>query len=65
MAGQLTRLLAESGRYDVRVACLSGEGPLRAEMERLGLSDIGEYPLKTFYDLPGVIVCDANGKATT
>lgn len=49
-AVQITRLLRESGRYDVRVACLSGEGPLRAEVERLGLSDIAEYPLKSFYD---------------
>ncbi|HEV2826355.1 MAG TPA: glycosyltransferase [Pyrinomonadaceae bacterium] len=50
-AVQLTRLLRESGRYDVQVACLSGEGPLRAEIDRLGLSDIAEYPLKSFYDL--------------
>ncbi|HEX8148898.1 MAG TPA: glycosyltransferase [Pyrinomonadaceae bacterium] len=49
-AAQLTRLLAESGRYRVRVACLSAEGVLRGEVERLGLGEIPEYPLTSFYD---------------
>lgn len=49
-AAQLTRLLAESGRYRVRVACLNAEGVLRAEVERLGLGEIPEYRLSSFYD---------------
>ena len=47
---QLARLLAESGRYRVRVACLSSEGVLRAEVERLKLGEIESYPLTSFYD---------------
>lgn len=49
-AAQLTRLLAESGRYRVRVACLNPEGVLRAEVERLGLGEMPEYQLNSFYD---------------
>lgn len=49
-AAQLTRLLAESGRYRVRVACLNAEGVLRAEVERLNLGEIDAYPLTSFYD---------------
>ncbi|HYG80838.1 MAG TPA: glycosyltransferase [Pyrinomonadaceae bacterium] len=49
-AVQLARLLSESGRYRVRVACLDGGGPLRAEVERLGLGQIREYRLTSFYD---------------
>ena len=47
---QLARLLAESGRYRVRVACLSPEGVLREEVERLNLGEIHAYPLTSFYD---------------
>ncbi len=47
---QLTRLLAESGRGRVRVACLNPEGVLREEVERLGLGEIHAYPLTSFYD---------------
>jgi glycosyltransferase involved in cell wall biosynthesis len=47
---QLARLLSESGRYQVHLACLSGEGVLRAEAERLGFTDIPEFPLTSFYD---------------
>jgi glycosyltransferase involved in cell wall biosynthesis len=47
---QLTRLLAQSGRYHVHLACLSGKGPLRAEVERLGFREIPEFPLNSFYD---------------
>lgn len=47
---QLTRLLHESGRYDVHVACLSGKGPLRQEVEALGFKDIPEFPLTSFYN---------------
>lgn len=49
-AAQLVRLLHESGRFRVRVACLSPEGAYRAEVERLGLGEIDCYPLTSFYD---------------
>jgi glycosyltransferase involved in cell wall biosynthesis len=49
-AVQLTRLLLESGRYHVEVACLYGGGPLRGEVERLGFEEIPEFPLNSFYD---------------
>jgi glycosyltransferase involved in cell wall biosynthesis len=49
-AVQLTRLLAESGRFRVRVACLDPGGVLRDEVERLGLGEIQSYPLTSFYD---------------
>ncbi|MDT4895765.1 MAG: L-malate glycosyltransferase [Acidobacteriota bacterium] len=49
-AVQLARLLSESGRYRLRVACLDGSGVLREEVERLGLDEIPEYPLTSFYD---------------
>src|SRR5207237_952637 len=42
---QLTRLLAERGRYRVHVACLSDAGPLRAEIERLNLGACPVFPL--------------------
>jgi glycosyltransferase involved in cell wall biosynthesis len=48
-AVQLVRLLTESGRYGVRVACFGGHGVLRAEVDRLGLGDIPEYPLRSFF----------------
>ncbi len=47
---QLTRLLHESKRFDVRLASLSGEGPLRAEVEALNLQPIPSFPLTSFYD---------------
>jgi glycosyltransferase involved in cell wall biosynthesis len=49
-AVQLTRLLQESDRYRLHVACLNRNGPLREEVERLGISDMPEYPLESFYD---------------
>ncbi|HMX26058.1 MAG TPA: glycosyltransferase [Blastocatellia bacterium] len=49
-AVQLTRLLHESGQYRVRVACLDGNGALRQEVEQLGLGEIPEYSLTSFYD---------------
>src|SRR5215210_7073255 len=49
-AVQLTRLLHESGRYRLRVACLEGAGALREEVERLGLGEIPEFSLNSFYD---------------
>ncbi len=48
---QLTRLLHESGRFNVRLACLSSEGTLRAATEELNLGEIPSFPLQNFYDL--------------
>jgi glycosyltransferase involved in cell wall biosynthesis len=53
-AVQLTRLLAESNRYSVRVACLERQGVLMDEALRLNLPEITEYPLTSFYDLNAV-----------
>lgn len=50
-AVQLTRLLVESGRCNVFVATLEREGVLEAEISRLGLSEIREFRLNSFYDL--------------
>jgi L-malate glycosyltransferase len=47
---QLARSLKESGRYEVRLACLDGDGALRDEAERIGLGEIPEYRLTSFYD---------------
>jgi glycosyltransferase involved in cell wall biosynthesis len=49
-AVQLARLLHESGRYRVGVACLKDGGVLRGEVERLGLGEIPSFPLTSFYD---------------
>ena len=49
-AVQLTRLLRESGRYEVHVACLDSSGVLRDEIGRMGLGEIPEYRLTSFYD---------------
>lgn len=49
-AAQLARLLHDSGEYEVRVACLNGNGVLRAEIEALGLREIPVFPLTSFYD---------------
>ena len=51
---QLMRLLHESGNYRVLLASLSAEGPLRAEVERLGFHDIPYFPLQNFYNLNAV-----------
>lgn len=45
---QLARLLRESGRYNVHLACLKPEGVLRAEAERAGFRDIPEFRLRSF-----------------
>jgi len=50
-AVQVARLLKESGRFDVHFASLDSSGVLRAEVERLGLAEIPEYPLSSFYDV--------------
>jgi L-malate glycosyltransferase len=47
---QLTRLLLESGRCNVSVATLDRGGILLEEIERLGLHEITEFRLNSFYD---------------
>lgn len=47
---QLVRMLHESGRYRVHLACLQRKGSLLAAAEGLGLGEIREYPLNSFYD---------------
>lgn len=49
-AVQLVRLLHASGRYRVRLACFDRRGPLLEEVNALGLGEIREYPLTSFYD---------------
>ena len=49
-AVQVARLLHESGRFHVHVACLEREGVLLKEAERLGLEEIPEFRLGSFYD---------------
>ncbi|HLL74948.1 MAG TPA: glycosyltransferase [Pyrinomonadaceae bacterium] len=46
---QLARLLAGTRRYNLHLACLTPEGVLRAEAERLGFTDIPAFPLTSFY----------------
>ena len=47
---QLTRLLSQSGRYKVRLACLSADGTLRSTIDDLELGDIPSFPLTSFYN---------------
>src|ERR1044071_8222442 len=47
---QLTRLLVESGRFKVQLACLSPEGDLRDSINDLDLGEIPSFPLNSFYD---------------
>ena len=49
-AVQLSRLLHEEGSWNVLVACLDAEGSLRQEIEQLGINEIPEFKLKSFYD---------------
>lgn len=44
------RLLHESNRYRVHLACIHDQGVLRAEVERLGLGEITAYPLNSFFN---------------
>ncbi|HJT66304.1 MAG TPA: glycosyltransferase [Pyrinomonadaceae bacterium] len=53
-AVQLTRLLLESGRCNVRLATLECDGALLPEVKRLGFNDIPEFRLNSFYDLHAV-----------
>lgn len=47
---QLTRLLYESGRYNVHLACLNPGGSLRSTIDDLDLGEIPSFPLTSFYD---------------
>jgi len=47
---QLARLLQASGLCRVQLACLQNKGSLRVEADRLGIGEIREYPLTSFYD---------------
>jgi glycosyltransferase involved in cell wall biosynthesis len=49
-AVQLTRLLCESGHFNVFAATLDRSGPLSGEIERLCLHDVPEFPLTSFYN---------------
>lgn len=49
-AVQLTRLLHETDRYNLHVACLDESGVLRREVDRLGIK-VTAYPLDSFADL--------------
>jgi glycosyltransferase involved in cell wall biosynthesis len=49
-AVQLTRLLKESNQYHVHLACMNQSGALLDEVEQMGLTDIPEYRLTSFYD---------------
>ncbi len=49
-AVQLSRLLHEEGSLNIFVACLDKEGSLRHEIEQLGINEIPEFKLKSFYD---------------
>ncbi len=46
----LARMLQEHGRYRPHLACLNARGVLRAEAERIGVGEIPEYRLTSFYD---------------
>jgi glycosyltransferase involved in cell wall biosynthesis len=48
---QLLRQLHESGKCRVFLACLQNRGSLRAEADALGIGEIREYALTSFYDL--------------
>lgn len=48
---QLLRQLHESEQCKVHLAVLQDKGSLRAEAEAMGIGEIVEYPLTSFYDL--------------
>lgn len=47
---QLTELLHVSGRFDLRLASLNPDGPLKKEIEKLELGEVPAYPLTSFHD---------------
>jgi glycosyltransferase involved in cell wall biosynthesis len=50
-AMQLLTQLHASGKCRVHLACLQNRGSLRAEADQLGIGEIREYALNSFYDL--------------
>ena len=50
-AVQLTQLLHADKSFNIFIAALNNEGVLRAEVERIGFTNIPEFRLKSFYDL--------------
>jgi L-malate glycosyltransferase len=50
-AMQLLTQLHHSGQCRVHLACLQNRGSLRAEADQLGIGEIHEYALNSFYDL--------------
>jgi glycosyltransferase involved in cell wall biosynthesis len=53
-AVQITRLLHQSSRYDVQMACMRPEGLMLAEIERLNLGELPAFPLNSFYDFNAI-----------
>jgi len=49
-AMQLLTQLHASGKCQVHLACLQNHGSLRAEADQLGIDEIHEYALNSFYD---------------
>ncbi|MDX6612678.1 MAG: hypothetical protein QOD75_1864 [Blastocatellia bacterium] len=47
---QLARLLSASGAYRVTLACLERNGVLLPEAKAVGLGELPEFPLTSFYD---------------
>ena len=47
---QLTRLLRDSDRFRVQLACLNPDGVLRSEIENLQVGEIPAFPLTAFYN---------------
>lgn len=54
-AVQLTRLLHETTRFQIRLASLNPEGVLRSQAETFDLGEIRSYPLNSFYDAKAVL----------
>lgn len=48
---QLLRQLHTSGQCRVHLACLQNRGSLRTDADQMGIGEINEYPLTSFYDL--------------
>jgi L-malate glycosyltransferase len=53
-AVQLIRLLLESSRYEVHIACMDASGKLRHDLEKLGFNEIPEFRLTSFFDLNAI-----------
>ena len=54
-AVQLTRMLHDSGRFNVFVATLDRSGPLGAVINSLDLAEVPEYKLTSFYDRNAIV----------